>query len=208
MQEPEPRLSPQLPTEDSNSSLIHLLSASLVQQICKAFLQSGMSSTGGIKTVPCPKYGLVVRGSSGHLGHVGLKPSQENRERAIHILGLWILHKRVWQCFLGYTLKARNDLHDSFQENDISTLFQERFQGNTSLQLTVRHISPGEGAVELKSFPTDQHRSLSTQCTHYHEAQSEAVHFPPSFYEEQRCLIQGARLHTQNQMRKNCNRIK
>lgn len=109
-----------------------------------------MASTGGIQSAPCSKYGLVVRGSSGHLGHMGLKPSQENRERAIHFLGLRIVHERAWQYFLGYALKERNDLHGSFQENDISTLFQERFQGNTSLELTVRQLRPGEGAAELK----------------------------------------------------------
>jgi len=77
-----------LPTEDSNPSLAHVLSASLAQQIPKAFLQSRMASIGGRESAPCSKYGLVVRGSSGYLGYVGLKPSQENREWAIHILGL------------------------------------------------------------------------------------------------------------------------
>lgn len=162
-----------------------------------------MASAEGIKTAPCSKHGLVVRGSSGHLGHMGLKASQENRERAIHILGLWTQHERVWQYFLGHTLKERNDLHDSFQENDISTLFPERFQGNTSLQLPVKHLNTGEGAAELKSFPTDQQRSLSAQG----EAQAEAVPFPHLFYKEQGCLIQGSGLHTQNKMHESCLKV-
>lgn len=113
----------------------------------------------------------------------------------------------VWQYFLGDTFKERNDLHDSFQENDISTLFQERFQGNTSLQLTVRHLNPGEGAVELKLFPTEQQRSFCAQVTHYHEAHPEAVHFSRSSYEEQRYVILGSGLHMLSQIHKSC-RIK
>lgn len=171
MKKLEPRLSPQSQTLVGDIIPIKHVSLefTLSQPLCsteslKPFPQNRMASTGGRKSVPCSNYGLVVRGSSGQLGHMSLTPSQENREWAIHILGLWILHKMVWQYFLGYSFKERNDLHDSFQENDISTLFQERFQGNTLLCLTVRHLSSAEGGVELKSFPTDQD-SLCSGCS-------------------------------------------